>query len=232
MPDIKEINSGVFLEQPQEKAYNLLPNNSVSANTLAPDVIALISSLGSPIGSISAFAGASAPNGYLICDGTTKLRSSYAALFAAIGTVWNTGGELGTEFRLPNGQGRTFIGAGTYTDSVSGSVTRTLAGYVGTEKHVLSANEGPSHTHVQSPHTHGVTDPGHFHTTALPSPAVYNAISLSTTGDGGSTTSYNTNSKVTGLTVNGATAVNLDAGADFPHNNMQPSFVGNWIIKF
>lgn len=49
------------------------------------------------------------PSGWLLCDGTTKLRSDYPDLFAAISTTYNTGGEAGTEFRLPNLKGKTIV---------------------------------------------------------------------------------------------------------------------------
>ena len=41
------------------------------------------------------------PDGWLECNGQVVLRADYPDLFAAIGTTYNTGGELGTEFRLP-----------------------------------------------------------------------------------------------------------------------------------
>jgi microcystin-dependent protein len=221
MPDIKEINSGVFLEQPQEKAYNLLPNNSVDVNTLAPDVVALIRLWGVQPGTLTAFAGSVAPTGYLLCDGSTALISLYPELYAAIGSTWNTGGELGTEFRLPNGHGRALIGAGTYTDPVSGSITRTLAGYVGAERHQLTIGE-------ITEHNHGVSDPGHAH-----------SLSLGSTHDNGSyqapSAVTDNNSRPQAIFSTGNATANISIvnnGGSGTHNNMQPSFVGNWIIKF
>jgi microcystin-dependent protein len=48
--------------------------------------------------------------------------------------------------------GRTVIGAGTYTDPVSGSVTRILGSFNGAEKHQLTADEigNPTHSHNTS----------------------------------------------------------------------------------
>ena len=61
-------------------------------------------------GAITAYAGATAPSGYLLCQGQTVSRTTYAALFAVCSTTYNTGGELATDFRLPNLQQRFPLG--------------------------------------------------------------------------------------------------------------------------
>jgi hypothetical protein len=57
-----------------------------------------------PIGMVFLYASATsgASPGHLLCDGSAISRTTYAALFAVIGTTFNTGGEAGTEFRVPN----------------------------------------------------------------------------------------------------------------------------------
>jgi microcystin-dependent protein len=52
-----------------------------------------------PAGTIMHHGGSSAPSGFLICDGSTVLTTSYPDLFAAIGYTYGGGG---TEFALPN----------------------------------------------------------------------------------------------------------------------------------
>ena len=54
-----------------------------------------------PPGSIVAFGGSMAPSGWISCDGTAVSRTTYAALFAAIGTAWGTGDGT-TTFNLPD----------------------------------------------------------------------------------------------------------------------------------
>lgn len=54
-----------------------------------------------------------APAGWLFCRGQVVDRAAYASLFAVIGTDYNTGGETASQFRLPDLQVRTPIGAGT-----------------------------------------------------------------------------------------------------------------------
>lgn len=56
-------------------------------------------------GIVEYYAGNVAPAGYLECDGSVQLRATYADLFAVVGTVFNTGGETGAQFRLPDLRG-------------------------------------------------------------------------------------------------------------------------------
>lgn len=59
-----------------------------------------------PTGSIIPFAGTNIPDGYLLCDGSAISRTTYADLFAAIGTVYGSG-DGSTTFNLPNLEDRT-----------------------------------------------------------------------------------------------------------------------------
>lgn len=63
-----------------------------------------------PIGTLAGFAGTSAPARWILCDGRTVSRTTYAALFAVVSTTYNTGGEAGTDFRLPDLRGRSLAG--------------------------------------------------------------------------------------------------------------------------
>ena len=67
-----------------------------------------------PVGSVIAFAGnpSSAPSGYLLCNGAAVSRTTYAALFAAIGTTYGTGNGS-TTFNLPNLTDKFIQGSGT-----------------------------------------------------------------------------------------------------------------------
>lgn len=59
-----------------------------------------ITTIASPAGMVSAFAGTSAPSGWLKCDGSAISRTLYADLFAAIGTKYGSG-DGSTTFNLP-----------------------------------------------------------------------------------------------------------------------------------
>ena len=70
-----------------------------------------------PIGSVIPFAANSAPNGYLICNGATVSRTTYADLFKVIGTTYGTG-DGSTTFNLPQLSDGRFIRG----ESVAGNV--------------------------------------------------------------------------------------------------------------
>jgi microcystin-dependent protein len=57
-------------------------------------------------GTVSVFAGSVIPAGYLLCDGSLLNRADQPALFTAIGTAFNIGGEATTQFRIPDCRGR------------------------------------------------------------------------------------------------------------------------------
>jgi len=97
---------------------------------------------GVPAGCISLFAGAVAPEGWLLCDGSAVSRSAYAALFAVIGTLYGDGDGVDT-FNLPDLRGRAPIGAG----QGNGLSNRVLAAKLGAETHTLTVWEIPSHNH-------------------------------------------------------------------------------------
>ena len=54
-----------------------------------------------PTGMIAPYAGASSPTGWAYCDGSAVSRTTYADLFAAIGTIWGAG-DGSTTFNLPD----------------------------------------------------------------------------------------------------------------------------------
>ena len=79
-----------------------------------------------PSGSIIAFGGASAPDaGWLLCAGADINRTTYARLFAAIGTVYGTGDGSST-FGLPDLRDRVLLGKGS-NNSTLGAETGSAA---------------------------------------------------------------------------------------------------------
>ncbi len=85
---------------------------------------------------------ATPPAKFLLENGAEVSRSTYADLFAVIGTTF--GSTSGSTFTLPDSRGRVTVGAGTG----SGLTPRTLAATGGEESHVLSIAEMPAHTHT------------------------------------------------------------------------------------
>lgn len=67
-----------------------------------------------PVGSILPYIGAVAPSYFKLCDGSAISRSTYATLYAIIGTAYGTG-DGSTTFNLPDLRNRIPIGSGTGT---------------------------------------------------------------------------------------------------------------------
>ena len=65
-----------------------------------------------PSGVISGYAGTTPPAGWLWCNGSLYSRTTYADLFAAIGTKWSAG-DGSTTFGVPDSRNRTLWGANT-----------------------------------------------------------------------------------------------------------------------
>ena len=124
-----------------------------------------------PVGSLQAYAGASAPNGWLLCDGTAVSRTLYAELFSVLSTTYGAG-DASTTFNVPDMRGRMPMGAGTgkglnatgatgTAPSGTDQTARTRGAWSGEETHLIAAGEMPSHTHTGPSHTH--TGPYHNH---------------------------------------------------------------------
>lgn len=96
-----------------------------------------------PAGIILPYGAATAPSGFLLCDGTAVSRTTYATLFAVVGTTFGVGDGSST-FNVPDLRGRFPIGLAT---SGTGS---TLGGTGGTIDHT---HTGPAHTHTVTPAT-------------------------------------------------------------------------------
>lgn len=108
-----------------------------------------------PAGAITQFAGASAPSGWMIADGAVLLRATYPDLFTAIGTTYNTGGESGTQFRLPNLSGRVPVGKSS-TDTEFDALGETG----GAKTHTLTTAQIPAHSHQQRKSTQALAAGG------------------------------------------------------------------------
>ena len=104
-----------------------------------------------PTGAVMPFAMNSAPSGWLAANGSAVSRTTYAALFAAIGTTYGAGNGS-TTFTLPDLRGYFVRGSGTNSDGVAagtfgakqadGLISHTHAGTTG--------NDSPDHTHSHS----------------------------------------------------------------------------------
>lgn len=204
-----------------------------------------------PAGVVEAYAGSTVPAGYLSCDGSLVSRTTYAALYAAIGDTYGAG-DGSTTFALPDLERRVVVGAG-------GTGTTTLADTVGAtggaETHTLTVAEVPAHNHgartAAAPgHVHrsgslsaGSSGSAHVHTIDLSlTPAQSASAGLNTikhpqdpasAGAGRTESSGAHSHNVSGSTGSGgghSHAVYSQGGGN-AHSIMQPSVVMQWIIS-
>jgi microcystin-dependent protein len=193
-----------------------------------------------PTATVVDFAGATAPAGWLMCYGQAVNRTTYAGLFTAIGTAYNTGGEAGTDFRLPDLRGRTIAGldatgANRLTALGSGIDGSVLGASGGTETHTLTIAQMAAHAHSGADHYHQMAN--HAHT--MPASPVYinagNMIGYASgtpaggflgwsSGPGGMDAVYFTGYSQQALTTG-------TIGSSTSHLNTQPTIVLNKIIK-
>jgi len=119
-----------------------------------------------PAGVILPYGGSTAPNGWLLCDGSAVSRDAYADAYAAIGVTYGVGNGS-TTFNLPDMRGVFARGAGTNATSNYGGVTGhtpaggTLGSKGGqkTAKNGLTGSSGTmsantTHTHTGGSHVH------------------------------------------------------------------------------
>ena len=194
-----------------------------------------IHAVGNPPGTIIHFAGSVTPPGYLVADGSAVSRSTFFALFAAIGTAFGAG-DGSTTFNLPDLRGRVLaspdnMGGGTdpnrLTSGALASVRNSVGGAGGEAGHTLITSElpttvgstvatvvaGPTFSYDTTPHSNGgaggfnAVGPGQIAQSGLP------AVVQTT----------NINMPVINVT---------NAGGGAAHNIMQPTLLVNAYIKY
>jgi len=180
-----------------------------------------------PAGIIIGYGGAAAPDQWFLCDGTAVSRSTYSALFTAIGVSYGVGNGSST-FNLPDYRGRVMVGLSS-TDADFDTLGEKYGSKTVSVAHV---HAGPSHAHTGPSHNHSIPNNGLlFH---LGGGGYSNSIGVDdgvnaindhnhggTTGSGGT---GNTGSSGTGNT--GAMSANATPSI------VQPGQVSNFIIKY
>ena len=170
----------------------------------------------------------SAPDGYLLEDGSAVSRTTYADLFAAIGTTFGSG-DGSTTFNLPDSRGRTAVNI-----SASDSEFDVIGERPGSKTEALTIAQLPSHTHIQDSHNHSQN----AHTHANPVAVTYNGNAstyrsqFATNSAFWSGADWNNPTTSTTATNNATTATNQNTGGGETHNNIQPSIVKTFAIKY
>ena len=158
-----------------------------------------------PPGVIVPYGVSAAPTGFLLCNGTAVSRSTYAALFAVVSSLYGAGNGSST-FNVPDLRGRFIAGwdAGTSVlTSVAGAagsmiVGASIANTGGIQAVTLSVGEIPSFNHLAGSNVYGIHDDiGN----ALQAGTSVASVSAASTGGGGA------------------------------HSNIPPTLIVNFIIK-
>lgn len=201
-----------------------------------------------PSGVIFDYAGPTAPQGYLLCFGQVVSRTTYAALFAVLGTQYGAGDGSST-FGLPDLRGRSVSGKDDMGGSAANRVTAGISGIAGSTLGAVGGSEAMhAHTHALSgtaaaqawsgsvgntniDHSHNAANIGNPTDTAqvVAFSTVAGSYNPGTTGGMNSNAVHNHSvsgsnsaSSVTG------TATSTGAGAS---QNMIPTIILNKIIK-
>jgi microcystin-dependent protein len=128
--DVRQFIGGSYIADSSQMANGVVGPSQLAAT------VGLLSA-----GMILAYGASSAPTGWLTCDGSAVSRTTYAALFAIIGTTYGAG-DGSTTFNVPDLRARV---PGGYK---SGDANfGTLGGTGGEATHVLTTTEMPSHSH-------------------------------------------------------------------------------------
>lgn len=155
-------------------------------------------------GEVKMWAGATTPTGYLPCDGAAVSRTTYAALYTALGAASSPygQGDGSTTFNVPDYRGRVPVGVGT--GDASGATAHTLGEKEGQETVTLAISQMPLHNHTWSADTN-------TNTTQTGSG---NRLTVVAQGNAGS-----------------SDAITTSEGGGGSHTNLQPSLGTNFIIK-
>ena len=159
-----------------------------------------------PTGMVVPYAGAVAPDGWLLCQGQAVSRTTYAQLFSVIGTTYGSG-DGSTTFNLPDMRGRVAVGSDA---NLPGTIE-------GTKTHTLTRGEMPN---IYGQITmHWPNDGAYIQRVSGDFKALYQNANKYRNG---------------GETATGASSVggvDFSVGGNGAHANMQPSLYLNYLIK-
>lgn len=245
-----------FVDPGDFAALQVVDENDL--NTMSDDLVYLAARV-VPVGSVQGFAGAAAPTGYLLCDGTAVSRATYAALYAITGDAYGAGNGS-TTFNLPDfrqrfpmgkaasGTGSTLGGTGGSKDAITVSHNHTQNSHNHTQNahsHTINAHQHTGTTDGGGGHTHSVGGTTGFvigfRTDAAANGHVSGGLERETYSNidavGNHTHTFTTaaggnNSNSATATNQATTATNNSAGSSGTDANLPPYQVLNYIIKF
>ena len=176
-------------------------------------------------GMLMPYAGASAPTGWLLCYGQAISRTTYADLFATVGTTYGNG-DGSTTFNLPDLRGRTIAGKDDMGGTSANRLTSALNGDAlgatgGAETHTLTEAQLASHKHFG------------FAATNASATTSSNLSSSTQAARGSGFRGGSIDEKYSIMATSTAATVGLTSatGSGTAHNNTQPTFILTYIIK-
>ena len=215
--------------QIQDRAGFLADNIAIAGNVVAAGVTRTLipgpqtatrDELFVPPGTLADYAGVTAPDGWLLCDGRAISRTACDRLFAAIGVTYGPG-DGSTTFNLPDCRGRVTAGRDDMGGTAAGRLTNSGVGNPGINGATLGAAGGADRW------TLGLNEiPAHYHNISWPQLSyLWAASSISNTTTGGGAT------RVTSTPVATVPPNTAAAGSGQAHPNVQPTIVFQKIIK-
>jgi microcystin-dependent protein len=176
-------------------------NNMASNKKYVDDQIAAIPAATdlTPAGTVIYTARSTAPTGYLKANGAAVSRTTFSALFAAIGEDYGAG-DGSTTFNVPDLRGEFLRGL---DDSRGVDSGRTLGSAQG--------SQNLAHSHTASANS-SVNDPGHNHTFASNNSDSGDGNTLNDRSNQPNTRTMTTSSETTGISVSTTVTVNSGGG--------------------
>jgi len=157
------------IEKPTVGGYRNVWGGTINT---ALDKLTELLALALPIGTIQMYTKSTPPAAtasggtWLVCDGSTKVRTDYPDLHTIITNTYGAYPSAST-FVLPDLRARVPVGynAGTLGSGPTARTAKTIAASSGEETHILSEAELEQHSHSlpNTTHTHAITDVNHSH---------------------------------------------------------------------
>jgi microcystin-dependent protein len=142
-----------------EIADGVVTGTDIAAGTISlSNLVAAVQQSLVPAGTIVAYGGTTAPDGWLLCHGASVSRSTYPSLFTAIGTKFGTAST--SFFNVPDFRGRFLRGWDSNTGRDPDRATRTAMASGGSTGDVIGSIQNDafeSHNHTHSFLTAGYT---------------------------------------------------------------------------
>jgi microcystin-dependent protein len=182
--------------------------------------------LRNPVGGAMFFTGSAAPTNWLFAFGQVLSQTTYADLFAVVGSTYNIGGEGAGNFRMPDLRDVVVVGKGNMGGSARGLITiattTTLGQLIGAQNEQIAASHLP-------PMTATTTAAGaHNHTYDK---AAVDGVPLQWTNGGSGHISIAAGQATSGVSDHNHD-VTINAGSpNTAHSKLQPGLILNVIVR-